>query len=151
MIEIERRFLVAEAPPDLPVPTVIEQAYLSTGPPSVRVRRAGDRFVLTIKTGTGLVRHEIERDLDADEFAVLWEVATELRIAKRRFHVDVGDGLVAEYDEFDGHLAGHRLVEVEFPDVETSRAFVAPPWFGTEVTDDPRYTNRTIARDGWPT
>ena len=150
MIEIERRFLVAETPQALPVPITIEQAYLATGAASVRVRRADARFLLTIKAGGGLVRREIERELDEEEFVALWEVGTELRIAKRRFPIELGDGLVAEYDEFDGDLAGHRLVEVEFPDVEVARRFEPPSWFGDEVTDDPRFTNRTLAGQGWP-
>lgn len=150
MIEIERRFLVAESPPELPRPVVIEQAYLATGVASVRVRRAGDRYLLTIKAGQGMVRHEIERELDEEEFVVLWGLGTELRIAKRRFLIALDHGLVAEYDEFEGDLSGRRLVEVEFGDVEIAQAFDPPSWFGTEVTDDPRFTNRALAQHGWP-
>jgi cytochrome P450/CYTH domain-containing protein len=150
VIERERRFLVATVPADLPPPQRIEQAYLTTAPVAVRVRRAGDRFVLTIKSGAGRNRVEIERDLDADEFSALWEVATELRIEKRRHRIELDGGAVAELDLFDGDLAGNRIVEVEFDDDAAADDFTAPSWFDREVTDDSRYTNASLARHGWP-
>ncbi|HZB40093.1 MAG TPA: CYTH domain-containing protein [Ilumatobacter sp.] len=150
MIERERRFLVESLPEPLPEPNHIEQAYVSTGPASVRVRRQDDQHILTIKTGSGRNRVEIERDLNRDEFQAIWEAATELRIAKRRHRLDLGDGLTAELDLYDGTLEGHRLVEVEFDDDEAADSFQPPHWFGREVTDDNRYTNSSLARYGWP-
>ena len=150
MIERERRYLVESLPPELPAPSNVIQAYLSTGPASVRVRRIDARFVLTIKTGSGRNRTEIERDLTADEFDALWAAATELRIEKRRHRIALPDGHTAELDLYDGALAGRRLVEVEFADDESADAFVAPAWFGREVTEDNRYTNSSLARSGWP-
>lgn len=150
MIERERRYLVAELPAELPDPTVIVQAYLTTEPASVRVRREGDRRTLTIKIGSGVTRTEIERPLDPDEFDALWAAAKALLIEKRRHRVPIGGGLVAELDLFDGELSGRRIVEVEFADEQSASTFVPPPWFGREVTDDPRYTNAALARHGWP-
>jgi CYTH domain-containing protein len=151
VIERERRFLVASLPEPLPAPEQVVQAYLTTGPASVRVRRIGqNRHVLTIKTGSGRNRLEIERDLGADEFEALWDAATDLRIVKRRHRIDLGDGLTAELDLYDGELEGRRLVEVEFEDDAAADDFVAPDWFGREVTDDNRYTNSSLARSGWP-
>lgn len=150
MIERERRFLVDELPADLPEPTEIVQAYLTTRPATVRVRREGGRRTLTIKIGSGFARTEIERELDADEFAALWAVAEELLIEKRRHRVPLAGGLLAELDLFDGDLSGRRIVEVEFADDASAAAFEPPAWFGTEVTDDPRYTNAALARHGWP-
>lgn len=151
MIEIERRFLVDALPEPLPRACRIAQGYLMTSPAAVRVRSADGVYTLTIKSGSGLRRTEIERTLVAAEFDALWEVATDLRIEKRRHRIDLDEGLVAELDLFDGGLAGRRLVEVEFDEETTASAFVAPSWFGREVTDDPRYTNASLASDGWPT
>ena len=150
MIEIERRFLVEHLPDELPTPIRIEQAYLVTEPLSVRVRRKDDARILTIKAGSGLARTEIERDLTDEEFAALWSQSTELRIRKRRHELDLGGGRTAELDLFDGDLAGRRIVEVEFPDEDAAAAFEPPAWFGTEVTEDGRYTNAALARHGWP-
>jgi adenylate cyclase len=150
VIERERRFLVDSLPDPLPKPKQIEQAYVSTGPASVRVRRSDDQHTLTIKTGSGRNRHEIERELDQDEFDAIWEAATQLRIAKRRHRIDLGHGLTAELDLYDGALYGHRLVEVEFETDEQADDFTPPAWFGREVTTDNRFTNSSLARDGWP-
>jgi CYTH domain-containing protein len=151
VIERERRFLVAEVPTDLPPASTIQQGYLTVEPVAVRVRRIDDRrHVLTIKVGSGRTRTEVERDLDPGEFGALWQASTGLRIEKRRHRIDLGDGLTAELDLYDGDLAGRRLVEVEFPDDASADRFLAPDWFGREVTDDNRYTNSSLARDGWP-
>jgi CYTH domain-containing protein len=155
VIEIERRFLVGRVPDDLPTPIRIEQAYLVTEPVSVRVRRRSghdlEARILTIKAGSGLARTEIERELTDEEFDALWHQPTELRIEKRRHEIDLGNGHTAELDLFDGELAGRVLVEVEFPDTDAAARFDPPDWFGTEVTDDGRYTNAALARHGWPT
>jgi CYTH domain-containing protein len=154
MIERERRFLVDDEPSDLPTPSRIVQGYLTTEPVAVRVRRRDGDHTLTVKAGAGLARVEVERSLDADEFDALWTVADALRIEKRRYRIPLGDdpssGPVAELDLFDGELAGRRIVEVEFDDDESAAAFVPPDWFGREVTDDGRFTNAALARDGWP-
>lgn len=151
MNEIERRFLVATIPEPLPRPTRIVQGYLMIGPPSVRVRSADGTCTLTIKTGTGVARTEIERPLDAVEFDALFPATDGCRVDKRRHRIDLDDGHTAELDLFDGPLSGCRLVEVEFPDVDEATAFLIPSWFGAEVTDDHRYTNAALASHGWPT
>lgn len=150
MIERERRFLVASLPESLPAGSRIVQGYLMTQPAAVRVRHEGDRFTVSIKTGSGLARTEIERELDRAEFDALWAVAGELRIDKCRHRVPLADGAVAELDVFAGELTGRRLVEVEFASDAAAEAFEPPAWFGREVTDDGGYTNAALARDGWP-
>jgi adenylate cyclase len=150
MIERERRFLVPNVPDALPDPFRIIQGYLMTQPAAVRVRRRDDDYFLTIKTGSGLARTEIERRLDADEFEAVWAVADALRIEKRRYVIALASGDTAELDLFDGELAGRRIVEVEFDDDTSAAAFVPPDWFGREVTDDGRYTNAALATNGWP-
>ena len=45
---------------------------------------------------------------------------------------------------------GSSTGEVEFPDAETALAFDAPDWLGRDVTEDPRYANRTLAVEGIP-
>lgn len=150
MIERERRFLVREVPEALPDGSRIVQGYLMTMPAAVRVRRRDTACTLTIKTGTGLARTEIERSITDAEFDALWDVANDLRIEKHRHLIPLADGLIAEVDLFTGPLAGRRLVEVEFDTDDAAAAFEPPAWFGREVTDDGRYTNAALARAGWP-
>ncbi|MFN3215757.1 MAG: CHAD domain-containing protein [Acidimicrobiales bacterium] len=152
-IERERKFLVDS---DTVVESVgegvtLEQGYVALdGATSVRVRRIGGiEGVLTLKAGTGATRTEVEWAVDDAQFAALWPLTEGRRLVKTRHHVAVGT-FDATLDVFGEELEGLRLVEVEFDDEPTMTAFVPPPWFGHEVTDDGRYTNAALAADGRP-
>jgi len=62
---------------------------------------------------------------------------------KTRIVHPLSNGLVAEIDTFEDRAL--LLVEVEFTRVEQAGEFVAPAWFGRDVTDDPAYKNRNLA------
>jgi adenylate cyclase len=151
-VEIERKFLLDAVPDGLGPGVRIEQGYLAIDPSGseVRVRRKGDKTLMTVKTGTGLVRGEEEWALEPDRFERLWALTEGRRVVKTRHEVPLGD-LIAEVDVFDGDLDGLVTAEVEFPDEATAHAFVAPGWLGRDVTDDPRYGNRVLAVEGIPT
>lgn len=152
-VEIERKFLVADdwVPPSDAVPVPMRQGYL-TAPGAtveVRLRGAGDRSLMTVKrdrqaTGAN-VRDEVEFPVAGDVFDQLWPMAGDAHLTKLRYPVPIGDGLVATVDVYTGRHAGLRVVEVEFDSEPAAVAFVAPPWFGAEVTGDPRYANRLLA------
>ena len=55
-----------------------------------------------------------------------------------------------EGEAYQAELPGLLLVEVEFPDEASARAFTPPAWFGREVTGDPRYQNSSLSRFGLP-
>jgi CYTH domain-containing protein len=148
--EIERRFLVEELPPGLPPGTPVRQGYVALdGDVSVRVREAAAGCTLTVKGGIGRTRVEVERKIDADEFAALWELSEGRRVAKSRAVVPL-DGLRIEVDVFEDALAGLVIAEVEFPSSEAADAFAPPPWFGEEVTGRPEWGNPSLAVRGRP-
>jgi adenylate cyclase len=153
-IEIERKFLVVEPPSDLErwPSTAIEQGYLAIAEdgPEVRVRRRGGRSWLTVKSGAGRVRVEEEIEIEADRFERLWPLTEGRRIEKRRYEIPAGDGLTVELDVYAGDLDGLVTAEVEFASEEAAEAFAAPDWLGSDVSDDPRYKNQRLARDGAP-
>ncbi len=145
-IEIERRFVVFEPPGvDAGSGTVIEQGYLAFGDEGteVRVRRAGDRCSLTVKRGRGLTREETEITLSPEQFDALWPETVGRRLVKRRVEVPCVGGTI-ELDAYEGGLAGLVVAEIEFPTVEASRAFTPPAWCACEVTEDPRFRNRSV-------
>jgi adenylate cyclase len=150
-VEIERKFLVAEPPEDLPDGDPIEQGYLAIAPDGVevRIRRRAGRSTLTIKSGPGHVRVEEELDVDDRRFEALWALTEGRRIAKTRHLVPLGDGLQAELDVFETP-DGLVLAEVEFPSTDASDAFAPPTWLGQEVTGDARYANQSLALQGAP-
>lgn len=149
--EIERKFLVAEPPPELGAGTPISQGYLdlATEETELRVRRKGDATVLTVKTGAGLDRGEQEVAIPEDVFDALWPLTEGRRVEKVRFELPHGDATL-ELDRFEGALDGLLVAEVEFDSTSASEGFEAPPWFGREVTGDPAYSNRSLAERGRP-
>jgi adenylate cyclase len=151
-VEIERKFLVPEPPGDLDSHRSghIEQGYLAIGEAGeVRLRRVGDELTLTVKRGMGEVRDEEEVELAPDQFDSLWPLTEGLRVTKTRHWIPAGERTI-ELDVYEGPLEGLITAEVEFPSDSESRAFDPPAWFGDEVTDDDRYKNEVLARDGIP-
>ena len=151
-MEIERKFLVAELPQEAAGWrwTPVRQGYLALEEGvEVRLRVKGGRCFETVKTGSGLVRGELEVELEAAQLEALWPATEGRRLEKERAEVPWG-GVVLEVDRYAGVHAGLLVAEVELPTVEAAAAFVPPPWFGAEVTGDARYANRRLAVDGWP-
>jgi adenylate cyclase len=153
-VEIERKWLVEVPPPHvLAVPgDAIDQGYLviGEGGAEVRVRRRGTRCWLTVKSGLGLARAEHEIELTGEQFDALWPATEGRRVQKTRRRLDGGSGAVFELDVYAGPLTGLIVAEVEFTDQPAARAFRAPAWLGTEITDDDAYKNRRLAVDGRP-
>jgi adenylate cyclase len=107
----------------------------------------GVQHVLTAKSGSGLVRREIERSISAAVFEAAWPETAGRRIEKTRWQVREGDGLVWEVDRFDA--IDLVLVEVEVVDEIAANAVAIPDWLAgsidREVTHEPLYTNAEIA------
>ncbi|MEM8619292.1 MAG: CYTH domain-containing protein [Actinomycetota bacterium] len=159
MNEVERAFVVdsdldvgpyiADATATIP----LRQAYVAIddhGPVELRLRQAGGTSLLTVKGGTGMIRSEVEFEIDEARANALWPLAGERVIEKQRHTVGIAGGHLAELDVYAGRFAGLVMVEVEFLDEATAVAFEPPDWFGTEVTDDARWGNANLARHGRP-
>lgn len=153
-IEIERKFLVPEAPGDLDRhrSTAIEQGYLAIADDGteVRIRRRDGSATLTVKGGGGRSRVEEELEIDAERFERLWPLTEGRRIEKTRYEIPAADGLTIELDVYDGALAGLVVAEVEFESEQAADAFSGPDWLGREVTEDSRYKNQRLACEGAP-
>jgi len=151
-VEIERKFLLARRPADLPPGDPIEQGYLAIAPDGVevRIRRRDGRSTLTVKSGPAHVRVEEELEIDDRRFEALWSLTEGRRIAKTRHLVPLDGGLTAEVDVFEDAHAGLLTAEVEFASEQASAAFAPPAWFGAEVTGDARYANQSLALAGHP-
>lgn len=146
--EIERKFLVRDdswralAQPGCRY----RQGYLTTDTPSsVRVRVAGDRGYLNIKSATlGVTRTEFEYAIplqDAEE--MLEHLCARPLIEKTRYIVEHA-GHAWEIDVFEGENAGLVVAEIELQSQD--EAFETPAWAGEEVSHDPRYYNVSLVR-----
>ncbi len=153
-VEIERKWLVPQAPPAaLATPGErIEQGYLTIGSDGAesRLRRRGDRCTLTVKSGSGLVRSEHEVELTAAQFDGLWPATEAARLEKVRHRLRADDGHLIELDVYAGSLRGLVVAEVEFDDPWGAETFVAPYWFGRELTGEAAYGNQRLAVGGIP-
>jgi adenylate cyclase len=154
-VEIERKFLVDELPPDLGEhrSSTLEQGYLAihADGTEARIRRRDGRSVLTVKSGGGLVRVEEELPIDDAVFERLWPLTEGRRIEKVRHLIpQQPPGLVIELDVYGGALAGLAVAEIEFASEDDARAFVPPAWLGPDVTGDARFKNQRLAVDGRP-
>ncbi len=150
-MEVERKFLLSESPSlEGRESTPIEQGYLAVGEDGeVRLRRAGEQLLLTVKRGAGLSRAEQEVELAPEQFDALWPLTEGRRLTKRR-HLIPHEGVEVELDVYEGDLAGLVLAEVEFQDEEQARAFKPPEWLGEDVTEHPGYKNESLAEHGLP-
>jgi len=150
--EIERKFLLNGLPGTLRLARgeSIRQGYLALdGDTEVRLRTGSKAPRLTIKSGRGEVRTEVELAVGGPDAQALWELTAGRRVEKTRRVMRIG-GLAAEVDEYAGALAGLVVVEIEFADEQSSRAFAPPAWFGRELTGEAAYANRSLACDGLP-
>jgi adenylate cyclase len=116
----------------------------------VRVRRRAGRAWLTVKSGAGRVRVEEEIEIEPERFERLWPLTEGRRIEKARYEIPAGEDLVIELDVYAGDLDGLMTAEVEFASEEAAEAYVAPDWLGPDITEDVRYKNQRLARDGAP-
>ena len=164
--EIERVYLLARLPelPDHAEAWRLEQGYLPEhdiaegeargdfAEGRVRKKVAPDGEVgyrHTIKRGAGLVREEIEREIDAAEFAQNWGRTEGRRIRKTRYKVQEGE-LTWEVDVFDDLPLVMAEVELPSAEVEVSPPAWLAPHVLRELTEDSRYRNFALATRGLP-
>ena len=106
---------------------------------SVRVRRAGERAWLNIKSATlGIERAEFEYLIPLEDAQAMLASLCDGVLEKVRHYVEV-DGTLFEIDEFLGDNAGLVVAEVELPAADAP--FPRPSWLGLEVSALARYYN----------
>ena len=128
-MEIERKFLTKELPFDITAYPckAITQAYLSFSP-TIRIRRSNADYILTVKGKGHLAREEFELPLSEEEY----------------------NRLSLKTDIYEGKLQGLMTTEVEFSSVEAAEKFVAPTWFGRDVSEEKAYKNTSLSLYGIP-
>jgi CYTH domain-containing protein len=150
--EIERKYLL-RALPKLPRAREIleiDQGYLPGKTLVERLRRQRSRkgelrYFRTVKVGMGVERTELEEETDPKTFEHLWVLTDGRRLRKRRYVVPNGDD-VWEIDEF----LDRSLVLAELELARADATITVPDWLKSvmvrEVTEEPAYTNRSLAK-----
>lgn len=129
--------------------TLISQTYLfGSRPITIRTRiEEGRPAILCIKLA------ERKDGTPEYEFQIPYWVARLCRklssqsLAKVRHRIP-WEGLEIEVDEFLDDLAGLIVAEVEKPTFDY--VYTKPAWFGRDVTQDKRYKNARLVKDGLP-
>jgi adenylate cyclase len=150
-VEIERKFLLDRLPDGLGEGERIDQGYLAVAEDGVevRVRRRGEKHVITVKSGPARTRVEEEIPIDERRFDALWALTEGRRVSKTRHLIPVGEH-TAEVDVYHGDHDGLCTAEIEFGDEGASDAFSPPEWLGREVTGDKAYAAQSLALHGMP-
>lgn len=158
-MEIERKYLIPILPTDLETYPhhEIEQGYLNTSP-VVRIRKQDDDYFLTYKGGGLLAREEYNLPLNQTSYEHLRTKVDGNLITKTRYLLPLTDlswkdgfvcpadeKLTIELDVFSSPLT-LWMAEVEFSSLEMANAFIAPDWFGEDVTMNSDYHNSTMSR-----
>ncbi len=145
--EIERKFLVYDPPSDYdkyPHKEIIQGYIVITDETEVRVRKKGENYFQTVKTGRGLIRKETEIEITQDQFDKLWKLTENRHIEKKRYEIHQ-EGVLIELDFYGGKLKDLVVAEVEFESAAKSGEFSPPEWFGREITEDEEFKNRHLA------
>ena len=144
-MEIERKYLIEQLPDLSKAQEVkeMEQGYISTDP-VIRVRKSNNSFILTCKGRGLLAREEFELFIEEASYEHLKQKIDHNLIVKTRYLFPYQNHTI-ELDIFHDHLEGLFLAEVEFNTMEEANSFVAPSWFGKDVTMDSDYHNSQLA------
>lgn len=149
--EIERKYLLREVPPQVRtvLPTLIEQGWLPGDRLHERLRRATRadgmiRLTRTVKIGRLGSRIELEDDTEPALFDAMWPHTRSARIRKHR-HAIREESLVWEIDIFlDRALVLAEVELTEGNEIPQAPAWLAP-YIVRDVTDEPAYTNASMA------
>ncbi len=127
----------------------IEQMYIKyTDNEIKRVRRIGDRYILTVKRGKGKIREEFEKDIDKKEYKKLSKKRIGYKIVKDRYIFEL-EGKTYELDIFKKKFQGLAFLEIEFKDIDELNRFTPPSkieyLIQKDVSEDRSYTNAYLA------
>jgi adenylate cyclase len=155
--EIERRFLVATMPNNY---AACSHEEMKTGYLSIakgfedRIRQEGNVFTRITKTGEGIGKKESRKPvrLTEKQFNELVQGACAVK-SETRYYIPVEGhvkGRKAHLKIMHGRDEGKGEVEVEFRTKRAAKNFLAPSWFGREITSDDRYASKELGPNGYP-
>ena len=149
-MEIERKWLV-DGWPEEPLPLLVqhemEQGYVVVRP-TVRIRKeqktgCSPRFILCIKTGSGLAREEIECEIPEEKYNEIRRVIGFPMILKTRRTYLLPDGNHLEVNHVDEGLdTEFWYAEIEYSDTGEAGSWLPgschmESYLISEVTEDP--------------
>jgi CYTH domain-containing protein len=153
--EVERKFLLATIPSDTIFHSDITDHYITNT--TLRLRRVQTEHEATFKLAQKLRVHPHDTRvilhtnfyLSESEYVFLASTLPSHRLEKRRFLVH-GGTIPMCIDQFQGHLKGLVIAEVDFGPNGDPSSLTMPSFALAEVTDDERFTGARLARTNRP-
>jgi len=125
---------------------LITQGYLTDSKylqARIRIIEPSNNATIAVKGPRKMhTRDEYEYQIpfeDAQEMLTLCPI----KLTKKRYYIDAGDGMTWEIDEYQGVNEGLVVAEIEVPSESTT--FAKPGWVVKDITDDKQYTNSFLA------
>jgi CYTH domain-containing protein len=158
-LEIERKWLINRIPNgiqdgfsinEIRQAYVLNKAHTVLRVRSIREHQDGEMFneygVITVKGPSDVENapREYEMEIPIDLANNLIS-GCNVVLLKRRHNIPYGEHLI-ELDIFEGKLNGLIVAEVEFSGLDDRDSFVAPDWFGLEVTGMHTYANSNLIK-----
>lgn len=157
IMEIERKWLVGKLPDNLNSypSSLIYQGYISKDP-VIRIRKRDNDFYLTVKGKGHLCREEFELCIEEKSFGNLLNKCEGIVLKKSRYVIPIDrsgnilkPGMSGKYsielDVFQGEYEGLVYAEIEFDTENEAIQFIAPEWFGEDVTLLRGYSNAELS------
>lgn len=109
-------------------------------PSEIRLREKAGSYYLTLKGAGDLVRDELEKPIPWLVFDNSWDSTYGSRVEKYRLKIPYNNFSI-EFDVYtDRNL---MMAEIETPSIEIAESLKP---LGKDVTNDPRYKNKNLAR-----
>ena len=93
-----------------------------------------------------MVREEYNLPLTAEAFEHMIPKCDGRVIEKTRYLIPYMEKYTIELDVFHNDLSPLTLAEVEFTSEEDANSFIAPDWFGEDVTFSSKYHNSNLSK-----
>lgn len=166
-VEHEAKFLITKVPDTAGLKALdIRQSYLAIAEDGaeLRIRDKAGSYTQTLKRRRNPVgrpsaetgNYEVEIKLTKEQYQALGLLPALGVIEKTRWLVPWADPkgelkIMLELDEYKGRFAGLWVLEAEAePSAIQSFRLSRPDWVGEEVTQDERFRNRNILKNGLP-
>ncbi|MCF7834857.1 hypothetical protein K9M48_02260 [Candidatus Gracilibacteria bacterium] len=150
--EIERKFMIKELPKNIskyPKNKIIQGYFKDIKNKTVRIRKttmkSKTEYFQTIKKGHGLIRKEIEKEINKESFDKLRKKVGKRHLEKTRYIIAYKAKKI-ELDVYEGKLKGLVTAEIEFKTLLESKKFIIPKRFDKELTKNRKFTNSNLAK-----
>ena len=112
---------------------------------TVRIRKWNETYLLTLKgPRQGATAVEYEWQVDSHVATNVVQKSNTVCVEKNRYILKSDDGRIWEVDEFEGHLSGLIIAEVELEHEDSP--ILIPPWAGMELTHLDGWSNAALAK-----